>query len=70
MAAYERLSHVVGRLYLMHKSYKLMGVSRKYPYHTTDSFLEFCGQGGSLNWKSEDTTKLGATADLEGPKLK
>ena len=30
-----------------------MDNSRKYPYHTTDSFSEFRGQGGSLNWKSE-----------------
>ena len=30
-----------------------MGNSRKYPYHTTDSFLEFLGQGGTLNWNSK-----------------
>ena len=30
-----------------------LGDSRKYPCHTMDGFLEFRGQGGSLNWKSE-----------------
>lgn len=35
-----------------------MGDSRKKPYHYTDGFLEFRGQGGggrggSLNWKSQ-----------------